>query len=275
MVLKSRDELVRHFREHFVADAIAETREAVVPGDVPGKHLSRGLLAHVKLETEKQRRGLPLPMIQSLCRAFEKDGLKFFKRGKKALHVCTTRPRAIEVSEEFSDSVRRIVDFLAAHDRCRVVDLLEALAHDFEKPGKDAPPEQLELSDGARAVLKDLRWLTSEGYVLEFPDTRLALGKKPQAGRSQKKQPAAKAASKKKSAGRRKAAAIQAPSAPPPDAGKAESGAAADPGGSASRTIPASASRTGDPGRRAAPVDPVEKLWNGKLRVILFAGETR
>jgi len=250
VVLKSRDELLRHFREHFAGDAITEKREAVVPGDIPGKHLSRGLLAHVKQETEKQRRGLPLPMIQALCRAFETEGLKFFKRGKKALHVCTTRPRAIGGSMEFSDQVRRIVDFVAEHDRCRVVELLEALADDFQKPAKDAPSEQLELSDGARAVLKDLRWLTSEGYVLEFPDTRLALGKKPQPGRPEKKQPTAKASKKKKSSGRRKAAGLPATSEPSPATGEAESGALVDPA--------AWESEPNDPGDLPDAVDPVQ-----------------
>ncbi|MEM1442721.1 MAG: hypothetical protein AAGF67_10290, partial [Verrucomicrobiota bacterium] len=191
-VLKSPEELARHFREHYAEAAVTETRTAVVPGNIQGRDLSRGLLVHLKKENEKLRRGFPLPLIQSLCREFEKEGLRFFKRGKKALHVSCVRPKGINESVSLTGPIQAIIDQILEKPGTKVMDLLVALADDFVKPEKDQAPETIELTDKAKSVLKDLRWLTSEGYVIEFPDTKLALGKQPQS-ESQKK-----VASKKK-----------------------------------------------------------------------------
>ena len=194
LVLKSQEELRHHFRENFADEEIVQTREAVVSGNTPGKNLSPPLLELLKRETEKLRRGFPLPMIQTLCNVLEKRHLRFFKRGKKALHVSAVRPTALGESVSLTDRVQKIVDFVSISDgktRRDVAGLLDALVPDFEKPKSKEEAAKVELSDASRAVLTDLRWLTSEGYVLEFPDTRLALGKQkfqPQ----KKKQPKAK-----------------------------------------------------------------------------------
>ena len=181
LVLKTAQELATHFRQNFAESAVVETRNAVVPGNVSGKNLSRGLLLHLKQESEKLRRGFPLPMIQALCKEFEKQGLKFFKRGKKALHVSVVRPRGIDESASLTEQVQSIVDYLVANPRSKVVDLLDALAEDFSKPEKKegATTEELELTDEAKTILTDLRWLAAEGYVIEFPDTCLVIGKQP------------------------------------------------------------------------------------------------
>lgn len=198
----SREELARHFRENFAEEAIEEASTAVVSGDISARDLSRGLLAHLKQESEKLRKGFPLPMIQALCSEFEKEGLRFFKRGKKALHVSAVRPRPINESVSFTDQVQAIVDQVVSRSSTKVMDLLDELADDFTPPEKNAPTDRVELTDGAKAVLKDLRWLTSEGYLIEFPDTRLVLGKNPASGN----QPPAKkkgAEAKKKAASRK------------------------------------------------------------------------
>lgn len=181
-LLKSPEELARHFREHFASEAVIETKKAVVRGDVQGRDLSRGLLVHLKQESEKLRRGFPLPLIQALCRDFEKEGLRFFKRGKKALHVSSVRPKEINESVSLTGHVQAIIDRILAKPGMKVIDLLVELADDFTRPEKDQAPESLELTVKAKTILKDLRWLTSEGYVIEFPDTKLALGKQPKQG---------------------------------------------------------------------------------------------
>ena len=193
VVLKTPEELAMHFRKNFAGDVIVEVRQAVVSGNIPANNLSRGLLEHLKQESEALRRGFPLPMIQALCRAFEKHNLKFFKRGKKSLHVSAVRPKALDKSVPLSDAIKQLVDYVSEHPRCLVVDMLDALADDFTKPEKGAAvTEELALSDGARVILSNLRWLASEGLILEFPDTRLVLGRTDP--------PAKKAAPKKKKA---------------------------------------------------------------------------
>ncbi|MCG8600420.1 MAG: hypothetical protein MI807_09795 [Verrucomicrobiales bacterium] len=201
LVLKSPEELARHFKKHFAEEAIEATREAVVPGDIPGRFLSHALLNQLKRESESLRRGFPLAMVQAVCSALEKQGLRFFKRGKKALHVSAIRPRPINDSVSFSSEVQAIVDYVLKHSGARVMDLLNELADDFVSPEKNAPTESLELTDGARKVLKDLRWLTSEGYLIELPDTRVVMGKAPRdenGGQNPAKKVSKKKAVKKK-----------------------------------------------------------------------------
>jgi len=176
-VLKSIEEVARHFRQHFAEDTVIETAIAVVPGTVAGRQLSPGLLAHLKRETDKLRHGFPLPLIQSLCHSFEQRGLKFFKRGKKSLHVSAVRPKSIDDSATFTEQIQRIVGFVTATARPTVAGLLEALAPGFRMPQEPLPEEHSDLSDEVKSILGDLRWLTSEGYVLEFPDTSLAIGR--------------------------------------------------------------------------------------------------
>lgn len=180
LVLKSMEEVSRHFREHFAQAVVVETSVAVVPGNVQGRLLSHGLLGHLKQETEKLRRGFPLPLIQSICQEFERHGLKFFKRGKKSLHVSAVRPKALDENVALTDAIRAIVEFVKNDPRPTVAGLLEALVPGFQRPEGPAIEESAEWSDAARAVLKDLRWLTAEGYLLEFPDTGLAIGRQPQ-----------------------------------------------------------------------------------------------
>ncbi|MBL9152995.1 MAG: hypothetical protein JNK37_10935 [Verrucomicrobiales bacterium] len=176
-VLKSTEALERHFRLHFAAEAVQSVPEAVVSGNIPGKSLSRGLLTLLKTESERQRRSFPLQMIQHLCREFEKTGLRFFKRGKKALHVSVTRPRGIEDEEALSERVREIVQFIRKHPKKKVVDLLDALVSDYQRPPEGESFADHQLTEREHAVLADLRWLTLEGYVLEFPGTELVLAK--------------------------------------------------------------------------------------------------
>ena len=181
VILKTASELAQHFKENFAESAILETRNTVVSGSIPAVNISRGLLVHLKQESEKLRRGFPLAMIQALCRAFENQGLKFFKRGKKALHVSVVRPRAIGEGTSLTEQVQLMVDYIVANPRSKVVDLLDALADDFNKPEqkKGAVTEELEMTEGAKKVLTDLRWLAAEGYVIEFLDSCVVIGKQP------------------------------------------------------------------------------------------------
>lgn len=210
-VFKSLEEVSRHFREHFAGPIIVETSVAVVPGNIAGRLLSPGLLVHLRQETEKLRRGFPLAMIQSLCGEFERKGLKFFKRGKKSLHVSAVRPKPIDEGANFTESIQAIVEFVKTAPKPNVASLLEALVPGFKKPEGPAIEESPEWSDAARTVLKDLRWLTAEGYLLEFADTGLALGRQPQeasaapAEAKAPKEKGAKPAKAKKDGGKPKA----------------------------------------------------------------------
>lgn len=175
--LVNREAVARHFREHFADTVIRSVSAATVPGDIPGKKLSRGLLNLLRNESEKQRRGFPLTLIQTMCGEFEKVGLRFFKRGKKTLYVSVARPRPIKNEESFTDRVRQIVAYVREHPRAKVIDLLNALVADDQKAEKGETYQEHHLTRAEHDVLADLKWLTMEGYLIEYPGTELMLGR--------------------------------------------------------------------------------------------------
>ncbi len=179
VVLKSDEELLRHFRENFASKAIKKVRHATVPGDIPGRRLAQPLLTKLKTAVDSQRRGFPLPLIQELCRAFERRGLKFFKRGKKTLYVALTRPRSISDESALTDRVRKIVDYIRDHPNTSVTQMLIDLVPGYDPPKKkDGTPEKDHVpSQGELSVLADLRWLITEGYVIEYPSGEVELGR--------------------------------------------------------------------------------------------------
>lgn len=177
-VLKNREELERHFRQNYAVSEVVEAREVVIHGNVPGKKLSPDLLTLVKQEGKKLRRGFPFEMFQAVCSCLEKEGLKFFKRGKKALHVSIVRPQAISGSIALTDRIQKIIAIVSEEPKVQTADVLEKLCPDFKRPDPKDENARPELSEEARNVLADIRWLTREGFLVEFPNTNLELGKK-------------------------------------------------------------------------------------------------
>lgn len=188
-VLTNREELERHFRQHHAASEIEEVRNVVILGNVPGKKLSPDLLTLVKQEGKKLRRGFPFEMFQAVCSCLEKEGLKFFKRGKKALHVSIVRPRAINESIALTERIQKVIAIVSEKPKVLTAEVLEKLCPDFKLPAPGEENTKPQLSEEARNVLADIRWLTREGFLVEFPDSHLELGKKkPQLERPKKRE---------------------------------------------------------------------------------------
>ena len=216
--ITSMTELTRHFREHFARQIFKEVSEARLPGTVSKKELSPALSDRMNAEINWQKRGFPLPMVRALCRRFEHQGLKFFKRGKKALFVSATRPRALAESTVLTDRLLQMLDYIKEHPGTLAGDLVKHLLGDAEgktstsskDKGEDAAVDDkktskkpLEPTKKELALLADLRWLLEEGYLIEFPSSELLPGtevsvdkrKRRAPKRSKKKQRAKKAAS--------------------------------------------------------------------------------
>lgn len=207
IVLKTPEELERHFRQNYADEEIVESTEAILSGNISGKKLSQDLLTLLKFEGKKLRRGFPFEMFQAVCSCLEKEGLKFFKRGKKALHVSMVRPQPISNALSLTDRIQKIIKLVTDNPKIQTADVLEQLCEGFKREGdekaeapKEGEPEpKQDLSEEAKAVLADIRWLAMEGYLVEFPDTHLELGKVPRPeGEAPANQPKKKGAAKKK-----------------------------------------------------------------------------
>jgi hypothetical protein len=176
VVLSNDRELEMHFRENFADKVLRWAGGGVVAGDVPGRSLSPALLEKLKIETERMRRGFPLPLIQTLCRRLEKLGVKFFKRDKKELYASVARPRAIKDESGMTDRLRSIVEFVRAYPKTKVPKLLESLIEGFIAPRNEEEMAGHNPSDDEMSMLRDIRWLTMEGYLIEYANGDLVLG---------------------------------------------------------------------------------------------------
>ena len=241
----SIEALERHVRKTLANKIIVSANRSTVPGGIPGKQLTHGLLNILRSEVEQLKRS-PFPLVKDLCGQFERAGLKIFKYEGKRLFVSKARPRPIDPDMPVSDGIRRIMKAVERENNLKVSELVTRLAprprpkvepkpekaEDSEAPEKsteeapasakaepkaEAKSDQTERTAGnltaeEKAVLSDLHWLIDEGYIIEFTSSELHLGGRP---RRKKKRPA-----KKKQAAKRATASKE--DSPVKDAATAE-----------------------------------------------------
>ena len=199
----SRAEIEAHFRRTHADGAVIEIREAVLPGNVSRESLSHVLLILLRKAVDHARNHL-FDFSQRLGFALEHRGLKLFKRRSGKLFVSRVRPRAIDPGTVFSERVTKVVELIKAQPGILLSKLVEAAApgaaapqepaplperapaepspaSDAEAPSAEAPAPPAAssaptLSDEQVAVLKDLRWLADEGYIIEYSDGAVYLG---------------------------------------------------------------------------------------------------
>jgi hypothetical protein len=196
---KTRMEMEAHFRSHYASTLIGEATEATVAGNIPRRHLSPSLFNGMRHSVEESRKHL-LPLAQRLCASFEHHGLKLFKRRGGKLWVSRNRPRLLDSHVAVSERIAKIVSIIKEKPGIPVKDLLHVLvphieaeklakaeALNEEAPAEtvvEAPVDSSEASpeaapetaaaatesDARVQALKDLHWLNSEGYIIEYSD---------------------------------------------------------------------------------------------------------
>ena len=202
----------QHFLQNHAAAQIQFVAEAKVPGDPKNARVDAALAPLLNYAKEEEER-FPLKLAQSLSRALTEAGLRFHKSANKTTFVSAARPRHLNLEEvTVSDSIKKIIDLIRAKKSLRRQELLDTLAplpavaapssapntpSSSEPPAPSVeaapatpiggsppsePPTTPEVTiiplkspeEAAReAVTQDLLWLTHEGYVTEYADTRL------------------------------------------------------------------------------------------------------
>ena len=167
-----RAEMEAHFRRVYGDEACTEVREAVFASNADKTRLSQALFLLLRQSVDNARKHL-FEMSQKLGGGFERRGLKLFKRRAGKLFVSRVKPRAVDPGVVFSERVARIVEILKNAHGLQLTQLVETLAPAAEPAPDGAKPP---LSDEQVAVLKDIRWLANEGYVIEYADGMVFLG---------------------------------------------------------------------------------------------------
>lgn len=168
----NRAEMEAHFRRFHGDAACAEVREAVFASNADKTRLSQALFLLLRQAVDTARKHL-FEMSQKLGGGFERRGLKLFKRRAGKLFVSRVKPRAVDPGVVFSERVARIVELLKTAHGLPLTELVEKIVP-TAAPGPDGtkPP----ISDEQVAVIKDVRWLANEGYVIEYSDGMIFLG---------------------------------------------------------------------------------------------------
>ncbi|MBL9178199.1 MAG: hypothetical protein JNM65_09055 [Verrucomicrobiaceae bacterium] len=173
--LGSRSEMEAHFRRTFGNDAVIEVREANVHGNIDKQKLSHALFIMLRQSVEAARKHL-FEISQKLGAGLERRGLKLFKRRAGKQYVCRVKPRAIENGMVFSDRLADIVKILKDNHGMPMQTLVETIMPSPPPMDGVDPNAPRHPNEGQIGVIKDIRWLANEGYVIEYSDGMVFLG---------------------------------------------------------------------------------------------------
>lgn len=182
----------KHFIAHHAPVLVQFVPTCSIPGDPRAAKVDAVLGPLLNYARDEESR-FPLRLAQSLSRALSGAGLRFHKSANRTTFVSAARPRHLDLTEvAVSDSIRKIIETIRAKKNVRRQQLLDLLAP--LPPKSPAPAESTDVAatsatpvvsevpdhtakspeEMARdGVVQDLLWLTHEGYVIEYGDSRL------------------------------------------------------------------------------------------------------
>src|SRR5205823_14920184 len=162
----SAAEAERHFQSNYLTGLVRSVEEVTIGGVLSRCLSDRALNRAIEDAWARETRS-PSNMMQELAARFRQRGLNVFRHRRGMLFVSPIRMRAF-VHEQggVSPSVNAILEAVAATPGINRKDLAEKLVSTLST--EDAESRKL-------ALASDLRWLISEGHVIEFNDGSLDL----------------------------------------------------------------------------------------------------
>ena len=165
VTFQTETEAERDFRQNHLPGLIQSVEETMVDGISSRQLPERRLRAHVEQAWSAEFRS-PSHMMQELAKRFRDAGLHIFRHRRGMLFVSSIRVRPfVHEDESVSLHVKAILELVTASPRIRRKEVADKLLADA---GEDLEARKL-------ALASDLRWLISEGYLIEFNDGALDL----------------------------------------------------------------------------------------------------
>jgi hypothetical protein len=161
----SAAEAERHFRERYLPGLIRCLTELTINGTASRNLSDRSLWRLVENEWVRATRS-PSQMMQELATQFRQAGLHVFRHRRGMLFVSPIRARPFNSDAPISASIKAIIESVGAAAGIGRKDLADKLIANLS--GEEAERAKLTLAS-------DLRWLVSEGCVIEFNDGSLDL----------------------------------------------------------------------------------------------------
>ena len=147
--------------------------------DLPDGPLKQSILSSWNLQNK-----FPLDTANNIRGRLRREGFNVFKKGPQGIsYACFVRRRFIEEGQIFADSIQQLVDFIGRNQGCNRKELPKKLlglsTDDLRVESSDNNDEPInnraEKLKKFQQLIRDLKWLLSEGYVTEFENGDLFL----------------------------------------------------------------------------------------------------
>ena len=160
-------EAERHFRQKHLPELIREVPVVTIDGVTSRELPDRGLGRVIENAWAAEIRS-PSKMMQELAGGLRQAGLNIFRHRRGMLYVSPIRARVFKHEHaSVSASINALLEKVLATPGITRKQLAEQLAA--------AGAEAADVDRAKRTLVTDLRWLVSEGYVIEFNDGSLDL----------------------------------------------------------------------------------------------------
>src|SRR5438552_9700861 len=166
LTFSSAAETERHFRSHYFPALVHDVEDVTVGGTSSRSLADRVLNRAIEQAWVRETRS-PSNIMQELASRLRQKGLHIFRHRRGMLFVSPIRVRAfVHEQAGVSPLVNAIFEAVSARAGINRKQLFETLTGNGAS--EDAEPRRL-------ALASELRWLISEGYVIEFNDGSLDL----------------------------------------------------------------------------------------------------
>ncbi|MBD9278048.1 MAG: hypothetical protein EGS44_09345 [Akkermansia muciniphila] len=247
VLLESPAAVEQDFESNHFEECYDVTDKVFVNGAVKKNHLSPGLWAHL-IQLSGTTRRHPSMLIPNLCHGLARHHMPIFK-WKGNHYTGPARPKAMEEGTVLSDSLMSIATWAANNPGKGVDAMLRELAP-VPDPEKATEEEVAQATEKQQNLVRDLFWLSEQGYILVFSNNTVS---RPKAVPAQA--PSPKKASKEKQKPEEKAPDMPVAEAAAPQEQKEDTPSSEAP---AAREEPAEETDTAaEPAEAAAP--PVEE----------------
>lgn len=147
------------------------TDKVFVNGAVKKNHLSPGLWAHL-IQLSGTTRRHPSMLIPNLCHGLARHHMPIFK-WKGNHYTGPARPKAMEEGTVLSDSLMSIATWAANNPGKGVDAMLRELAP-VPDPEKATEEEVAQATEKQQNLVRDLFWLSEQGYILVFSNNTVS-----------------------------------------------------------------------------------------------------
>lgn len=210
-LLETAAAVEQDFEANHFEECYDVTDKVFVNGAVKKNHLSPGLWAHL-IQLSGNTRRHPSMLIPNLCHGLARHHMPIFK-WKGNHYTGPSRPKAMEEGTVLSDSLMSIATWAADNPGKGVDAMLKELA---PLPDRESATEEeiAQATEKQQNLVRDLFWLSEQGYILVFSNNTVS---RPKAAAAQAPAPQKAAKDKQKAEGDSRKKAVEEPGAHAPE----------------------------------------------------------